>query len=304
MNENGSNPVELIVEQTPAWMEWAINFGLSLLGAAALLVAAYFISRRIRTWIIGRAAKSARVDQTLARFLGSLASWSVLVLAGVAALNMIGVQTASLIAVIGAAGLAVGLALQGALSNLAAGVMLILFRPFRVGHYVDAAGHSGTVKEVNLFTTELATVDNVQVILPNSAVWGAPIMNYSAHGDRRVDLVFGVSYDSDLKAAEEALRNVIAAEGLPRADGAPGRALDAPAPPFVAVTNLGDSSVDFTVRVWCRSSDYWPLRFDLIRAVKERFDADGIDIPFPTATHIVREEQAETPSAPAPGALS
>ncbi|MCI4665285.1 MAG: mechanosensitive ion channel [Neomegalonema sp.] len=273
-------------------MSWAVGFGLSLAGAIVTVVIAYWVAGWVRRAIVRRAERDPRFDQTLAGFFGSVASWAIVALAGVAALNMLGVQTASLIALIGAAGLAVGLALQGTLSNLAAGVMLILFRPFKVGHYVDIAGRAGTVKQIGLFTTELATVDNVQIILPNGSVWGAPITNYSAHGDRRVDLVFGVSYDSDLKTAEAALRAVIEAEAAPKADGAPGRVKDAPAAPFVAVTNLGDSSVDFTVRVWCAAADYWPLRFALIRAVKERFDADGVDIPFPTQTHLVRSEQS------------
>ncbi len=281
-----------LAQTTSKWVDWGIELGLNILAALAILAVGYWLSRRVRHMIVRRIERAKRFDPTLSSFLGGMGGWTAMVIAGVAALNMVGVQTASIIAVIGAAGLAIGLAVQGALTNLAAGVMLIIFRPFRVGQYVDAAGHAGTVKEIGLFNTELATVDNVQIILPNSAVWGAPITNYSAHGERRVDLVFGVSYDSDLKKVEAAIRDVVAAELAPRADGGPGRALDAPAPPFVALTSLGDSAVDFTVRVWCKATDYWPLKFDLTRAVKERFDAEGIDIPFPTATHIVREEGA------------
>jgi small conductance mechanosensitive channel len=181
-----------------------------------------------------------------------------------------------LIAVIGAAGLAIGLALQGTLSNVAAGVMLMLFRPFKMGQYIEAGGHAGTVKEVNLFTTELATLDNVQIIIPNSAIWSGSIINYSHHDTRRVDLVFGVSYGSDLKVAEAALRKLMDDED---------RILDTPKP-FLMVTALGASSVDFTMRVWCDRADYAPLKFDLTRGAKEALDSAGIDIPFPTTTVI------------------
>jgi small conductance mechanosensitive channel len=185
-----------------------------------------------------------------------------------------GIQTTSLVAVIGAAGLAVGLALQGTLSNLAAGVMLVVFRPFKIGDFIEAAGQSGTVKAINLFNTELATGDNVQVILPNGQVFNSAIKNFSFHDTRRVDLVFGVSYASDLKKAEGILRKLVEVDD---------RIASVPAP-FVKVTNLGASSVDFTVRVWVDTADYWDVRFDLTRAAKDAFDKGGIEIPFPTTT--------------------
>jgi small conductance mechanosensitive channel len=177
---------------------------------------------------------------------------------------------------LGAAGLAIGLALQGTLSNLAAGVMLLLFRPFRVGHFVEIAGQAGTVKEVGLFTTELATPDNVQIIVPNGDVWGTAVTNFSAHDTRRVDLVAGISYNDDIGAAMDVLKRAI--------DGEP-RILRDPEP-FMAVTNLGDFSVDITLRLWCKSSDYWGVKFDMTRRIKEDFDKNGVDIPFPTQTHL------------------
>jgi len=193
-------------------------------------------------------------------------------------LGRFGIQTTSLAALIGAAGLAVGLALQGTLSNVAAGVMLVAFRPFKVGDFIEAAGTSGTVRAVTLFTTELTSADNVLIIVPNGDIWSSAITNYSYFETRRCDLVFGVSYDTDLRKAEQAILKCIRADD--RAHPAP--------EPFVKVSNLGDSSVDFTVRVWCDAADYWGLKFDLTRAVKEAFDKAGIEIPFPTRIEIAR----------------
>ena len=224
--------------------------------------------------IISYSRQYEEIDETLFTFLGSLARYALLAFAGVFVLARFGIQTASLVAVIGAAGLAIGLALQGTLANLAAGVMLVIFRPFKIGDYVEVGGQGGTVKGVNLFTTELATPDNVQVILPNGQVFGSEIKNYSFHDTRRVDLVFGVSYSSDLKVAEGILGGLVAADD---------RILTVPES-FVKVTNLGESSVDFTVRVWVDAADYWDVKFDLTRQAKDAFDAGGIDIPFPTTT--------------------
>lgn len=260
-------------------LQLIIDYGGSALLAALILVFGFWFAARVDRLIRSRSQKSRRVDQTLGIFFGSLARYAVLAIVLVTVLNQFGVQTTSLVALIGAAGLAIGLALQGTLTNLAAGVMLVFFQPFRIGHFVEAGGHTGTVKELGLFFTELATVDNVKIVVPNGEIWGQAITNYSANAERRVDLAIGVSYGADLKQAEESIRAVIAAERQGE-----GRILDAPAEPLVAVNNLGDSSVDFVVRVWCKAADYWPLRFSLTRAIKERFDADGIEIPFPTRT--------------------
>ncbi|MBX2853474.1 MAG: mechanosensitive ion channel [Rhodobacteraceae bacterium] len=252
-------------------LEYLVN----IIIAGGILIVGIWLSGKAAAYVTEQAAASPQIDATLGRFFGSLTRYAVLAIVVIAVLDRFGVETTSLVALLGAAGLAVGLALQGTLSHLAAGVMLILFRPLKVGDYVDVAGHSGTVREVGLFMTELATVDNVQIVVPNGDIWDGPIVNYSAHSDRRVDLVFGVSYDSDLKRAEEVLQAVIEADA---------RIKHSPAEPFVAVTNLGDSSVDFTIRVWCDTSDYWALKFHLMRDVKERFDAAGVAIPFPTTT--------------------
>ncbi|MEM9850485.1 MAG: mechanosensitive ion channel domain-containing protein [Pseudomonadota bacterium] len=257
-------------------MAWIFGLLANAVYAALILIAAYWLSGWVRRLIVGYSREHPDIDDTLFSFLGSLAAYAILAFAGIVVLARFGIQTASVVAVVGAAGLAIGLALQGTLGHLASGVMLIVFRPICIGQYVEVAGHAGTVAEITLFTTELTTPDNVQIILPNGQVFGAPIVNYSHHDTRRVDLVFGVSYGSDLKAAEKVLTDLIAADD---------RITDDPAP-FVKVTNLGDSSVDFTVRVWVDAGDYWGVKFDLTRRAKDGFDAAGVDIPFPTRTMV------------------
>ena len=244
--------------------------------AIAIAVGAFWASGFAKKQIDNLGTRHDELDVTLMRFAGSLARYAILAFAGIFVLSRFGIETTSLAALVGATGLAIGLALQGTLSNVAAGVMLIGFRPFKVGDCVQAGGHSGTVSAITLFTTELTTPDNVQIILPNGDVFGAPITNFSYHDTRRVDMVFGVSYASDLKKAEETILACIKADD---------RILPDPEP-FVKVTNLGGSSVDFTVRVWCAAPEYWNLKFDMTRAVKEAMDTNGIDIPFPTQTVI------------------
>lgn len=257
-------------------MEWFISNIFNLIFAGAILIVGFLLAGWAKRFITDKALDHEELDNTLFTFIGSIVRYAIIAFTIIMVLARFGVQTTSLIAVIGAAGLAIGLALQGTLSNVAAGVMLMIFRPFKLGQYIEAAGHAGTVKEVNLFTTELATPDNVQIIIPNGAIWSGSIINYSHHETRRVDLVFGVSYASDLKAAEAALRKLMDDED---------RILDAPAA-FLMVTELGPSSVDFTMRVWCDSADYAPLKFDLTRGAKDALDEAGVDIPFPTTTVI------------------
>ena len=254
------------------------NIFINALYALAIAIVALAVSG----WVAGRIRRlpqrNERFDPTLAAFFASLARYAILAFAGIAILGRFGIETTSLAAVIAAAGLAIGLALQGTLGHLAAGVLLIFFRPVKVGDYVQVAGESGTVKQVSLFNTELVTPDNVQIIVPNGDVFSSAIVNYSAHPTRRVDMVFGVSYDSDLKKAEGILRDLAKKDGRVQADPEP----------FVKVTNLGDSSVDFTVRLWANAADYWDIKFDYTRAVKDAFDAAGIDIPFPTSIEITK----------------
>lgn len=248
----------------------------SVLAAILLLFAAFVIGGWVRRQVVKIALAREELDDTLFTFLGNLARYAVLVLALVVVLNTFGVQTTSLVAAIGAAGLAIGLALQGTLSNVAAGVMIILFRPIKLGDFVSVAGVSGTVKDISLNTTELATLDNVQVIIPNAQVWGSVITNYSVYDTRRAEWTFGVSYGSNLATAEKVIRDTILSDP---------RALPEPEP-FCQVNNLGDSSVDFLVRVWCASSDKFSFEADMKRQVKEALDKAGIEIPFPTQTLI------------------
>jgi small conductance mechanosensitive channel len=270
-----------------------LEHGLSLITAIIILVAGNWVSAKAQHWTVAALRRTPHIDATLQSFFGSLARYFVLGFTLLAVLAEFGVQTASLIAVLGAAGLAVGLALQGTLSNVAAGVMLLIFRPFRAGHYVEVGGLGGTVKELTLFTTELAAPDNVQIIIPNSEVWGSAIRNYSFHPTRRLDLIFGISYSDDIGEAMKAMREIIDADKRVLADPEP----------LIAVNALGASSVDMLLRVWLGNADYWPAKFDLTRAVKERFDATGITIPFPTQT--VQHVTAPAPqSGEKPGPVS
>lgn len=255
-------------------LDWALQLGLNVVYAAVILVVAYWVSGRVKTFLGRVGDNKPEIDDTLFTFLGSLAQYLILALAVIFVLNRFGIQTTSLVALLGAAGLAIGLALQGTLSNIAAGVMLVAFRPFKLEQFVELAGYSGTVKQITLFTTEIATMDNVQITIPNKQVWDSAIKNYSAYNTRMVDLTIGVSYAADLKLAEDVMTQIVTADARGFVDPAP----------FIKVTDLAESSVDFKVRVWCTSSDYWGLRCDLTRQIKDRFDAEGIEIPFPTRT--------------------
>ena len=253
----------------------------NLAAAIAAIVITLFASRFVKSWIAKLGFRYEQLDDTLFVFLSKFAQVVVLAVGSIFVLNSFGVQTTSIVALLGAAGLAVGLALQGTLSNFAAGIMLIVFRPFKRGDYVSVSGQSGTVKEISIFTTELGTPDNLQIIVPNGQVWGAPITNFSAYGTRRLDVTFGVAYASDLKQVEEVLAQVNAADTRIHQDPAP----------VIKVSNLNQSSVDFVVRIWCDSSDLWTLRLDLNRQVKDNFDAQKIEIPFPTTTIVQQGSQ-------------
>lgn len=245
-------------------------WGLRVLGAIVLLI----LGRVAAGWgrrIVRRALERARVEATLVPFISGLVYWLVFAVALVAVLGLVGVQTASLIAIFGAVGLAVGLALQGTLSSFASGVMLLLFRPFQVGDYIEAAGTAGTVEAVGLFSTTLNTPDNVKILVPNSSVYGQTIKNFAANPTRRNDIVVGVSYDDDIEVAISTINRVLEADE---------RVLKEPEP-FVAVAELGDSSVNLVVRPWCKRENYWALRCDLMRTLKERLEAAGCSIPYP-----------------------
>lgn len=255
-------------------MAWFLEIVWNVVLAGAIVVAAIWLGTWVKRWVVSLAEKHEHIDATLFLFLGTLARYAILGLAAVFVLAQFGVQTTSLVALIGAAGLAIGLALQGTLSNIASGVMLIVLRPLSVGEYVSVKGGEGTVKAISLFHTELSTVDNLQVFVPNSQVFGGEIVNYSRNDTRRIDLVIGVAYDADLRKAEAAIRGVLEADT---------RIHESPAP-FVKVVALGESSVDFGVRVWVDRGDFLEVKTDLLRGIKEALDAAGVEIPFPTRT--------------------
>jgi small conductance mechanosensitive channel len=258
--------------------QMGVYFPLVLSGAKALLVlvVGWVLAGMIAGALRRRIAARPEIDPTLGGFVASVVKWAILAMVLVAVLGVFGIEATSLVAMLGAATLAIGLALQGTLSDLAAGFMLILFRPYKIGQYVDIGGTAGTVKDLNLFVTELATPDNVQIIVPNGKAWGSIITNYSHHDTRRVDLVFGIDYSDSADEAMAIILQQVEQDARVKSDPAP----------WVRVTNLGDSSVDLTARIWCDAADYWDLKFALTKAIKEAFDTKGISIPYPHTVEI------------------
>ncbi|WP_339716112.1 mechanosensitive ion channel domain-containing protein [uncultured Sneathiella sp.] len=257
----------------------ATQYGLDVIGAIIILIIGNIISKQVPN-VMMKVMDKRKIDPTVSQFLGNFTRFAILAITLLLVLAQFGVQTASLIAVLGAAGLAIGLALQGTLSNVAGGVMLLIFRPMRVGNYVEAGGHGGTVKNITLFTTELATVDNIQVLIPNGQVWGSAIRNYSFHPTRRMDLVIGIAYEDDIDKARDIIDRLIKADE--RSHKEPAHVIE--------VIELADSSVNFTVRVWCDNGNYFPLKFALTKAIKQTFDKEGISIPYPQRTlHMLTE---------------
>ena len=272
---NGSEDIAAMIERiTGEVVALLTTYGLDVLGAVVMLIVGVWLAGRVGAGVSKGLNKTKRVDATLVTFFGSVAKYLVLAITIIAVLNQFGVETTSLVAVLGAAGLAIGLALQGTLSNVAAGVMLLIFRPFKVGDFVEVAGHAGTVKELNLFVTVMATGDNVRIIVPNAQIWGGSLKNFSANPTRRVDFTFGIAYDADIDKAMALIRSVVDADERVHKDPEP----------FIVVGNLGESSVDLIVRVWTNSGDYWGVKFDVTKTVKQRMDAEGVGIPFPSRT--------------------
>jgi len=273
-------------------MDFAVQFqglmtivtawGLRIIGALAVFI----IGRMIASWarrITRKALEKGKTDVTLVPFVSSMVYYALLAFVIIAVLGIFGIPTASLVAVLGAAGLAVGLALQGTLSNFAAGVMLLIFRPFKLGDFVDAGGATGVIDAVGIFSTTLKSPDNVLITVPNSQIYGATIKNYTALESRRVDLEIGISYDDDIQKAVDTIREVVSREE---------RVLQEQGVQ-IAVGELGDSSVNLVVRPWCRPADYWDVRFDLLRAIKEGLEANGCSIPYPqTDVHLFQEGAA------------
>jgi len=251
-------------------IQYGVEYGIKVIGAIAIFVIGKWVAKKL-SGLIKKLMDRGDLDTTLSAFIASLIDILLMVVVVLAAINNLGIDTTSFIAILGAAGLAVGLALQGTFGNIGAGVILILFRPFEVGNFVSVAGESGTVEAITLFNTTLLTPDNKVILIPNSAVAAGNITNFSKKEERRVDFVFGIGYDDDLKLAKATLQEIIDADT---------RILKDPAS-FIGVGELADSSVNFTVRVWVKAADYWGVHFDTIEKVKLTFDEKGISIPYP-----------------------
>ena len=256
-----------------------LGFGAKALGALVVLI----IGLRVAGWL-GRLVRSISmkqesIDDTLGNFFGSMVRWAVTAAVFIAVLQVFGVPATSFVAILGALTLAIGLSLQGALGNIASGVMIMIFRPYKLGDYVEAAGTAGTVKDINLFQTVLATPDNVQIMVPNSQAIDGVIKNYSGYDTRRVDVTFGIDYGDNIDKAIGIIKRIVDADDRIMSDPEP----------FAKVVNLGDSSVDIATRNWVAAADYWDVKFDLTKQVKEAFDENDISIPYPHQVEIHKE---------------
>jgi len=253
------------------YIDMTFHYGQNAVIAIMILCGGWWISYWVSNLLKGRVMAIGKGDETLASVLAKVSRIALMVLTVIIVLGQFGVQTASLVALLGAAGLAIGLALQGTLSNVAAGVMLLVLRPFKLGDIVDIDGINGAVKDIGLFMTQINTPDNVAVLVPNNRIWGAPIRNFAGNKTRRLDLVFSIAYEDDVDKAIQLIADIVTADA---------RTLKDPEPLFV-VGQLGESSVDLFIRPWVNHADYWDLNFALIKAVKQAFIKEGITIPFP-----------------------
>ena len=251
-------------------IQYGIEYGIRIVGAIAIFLIGKWVVKKL-SGLIGRLMERGNVDPTLNTFIMSIVNILLMIVVILAAVKELGVDTTSFIAILGAAGLAIGLALQGTLGNIGSGVILIFFRPFTVGNFISVGGESGTVESITLFNTTLLTPDNKVVLIPNSTVAAGNITNFSKKTTRRVDFVFGIGYEDDLKLAKATLQDIVDADE---------RILKDP-PSFIGVGELGDNSVNFTVRVWVKAEDYWGVHFDTIEKVKLTFDEKSISIPYP-----------------------
>ncbi len=249
---------------------YASEYGLKIVAAILFFIVGKWVVNKI-TQLVKRVMDKSKIDKTLVEFAESVVYFLLLVVVVLGSLSIVGINTTSFVAILGAAGLAVGLALQGSFSNIGAAVLIIVFRPFKVGDFVEAGGATGTVEDVSLFSTTIAPLDNRTIIVPNSKIIGGNITNFSQKENRRVDHVFGIGYGDDLKLAKEILMDMMVNDE---------RVLQEPAP-FVAVSELGDSSVNLITRAWVKSEDYWDVYFEQVEKVKLAFDEKGISIPYP-----------------------
>lgn len=267
------------MEQIKSWfagldsetlMGYAIEYGTALLSALAIFIIGKWIARKLSNFS-ATMMERAEMDETIVGFLSNIVYYVLFTMVVIAAIGTLGVETTSLAAVIAAAGLAIGLALQGSLSNLAAGVMIVMFRPFKKGDLVEAAGAEGLIHDISIFTTTMNTLDHRAIIIPNSKILDGNITNYTANNKRRIDMVIGVGYGDDLQKTKKVLTDVVKSHK---------QVLAKPAPQ-IAVSELADSSVNFVVRPWVKTADYWDVCFELTEQIKERLDKEGISIPFP-----------------------
>ena len=267
-------PEELSVDRIQGYIDqgvaMAIEYGPKLLLAIVVLLVGLWIIKRVVN-LLNKGFETGDTDPTLAKFLGNMFSIIFKALLFISVAGMVGIETTSFIAILGAAGLAIGLALQGSLSNFAGGVLILMFRPYKVGDFVDAQGVMGTVSEIQIFNTIIRTGDNKVIIVPNGAISNGIITNFSAEDTRRVDFVFGIGYNDDIAKAKETLKRIFAEDDRVFSDPEP----------FVVVSELADSSVNFTCRVWVNASDYWGVFFGVTEKVKITFDAENISIPYP-----------------------
>jgi len=271
-----------VIDLNQVWTDYSeqiLGFGAQVVGALIVLI----VGLRVAAWLGGLVRKVSlrreNIDDTLGNFFGSMVRWAVTAAVFIAVLQVFGVPATSFVAILGALTLAIGLSLQGALGNIASGVMIMIFRPYKLDDYVEAAGVAGTVKDINLFQTVLATPDNVQIMVPNSQAIDGVIKNYSGYSTRRVDITFGIDYGDDIDKALSVIASVVNADSRIMRDPEP----------FAKVVNLGDSSVDIATRNWVAAKEYWDVKFDLTRKIKEAFDEQGISIPYPHQVEIVKE---------------
>lgn len=272
--------MEIFENSSDLVTQYAMEYGIPLLKALLILIIGLWVIKAIRG-AVRRGFKKSKMDESLQPFLISLIYNALLVLLILTVLSTLGIQMTSFVAIIGAAGLAVGLSLQGTLQNFAGGVIILIMRPFKVGDYVEAGGHAGVIKEIQIFNTIMTTVDNKRVIIPNGGLSNSSMVNYSAEPIRRVDMVFGIGYNDDIKKAKSILMEIIKEDKRVLADPEP----------VVVVGELGDSSVNFNVRPWVNGADYWDVYWETTEEVKHRFDKEGISIPFPQRdVHIYNEK--------------
>ncbi|NJX15246.1 mechanosensitive ion channel domain-containing protein [Tamlana crocina] len=263
---------------TEKWIDLIVEYGLKVLGAIVIWI--------VGAWVIKKILKATKsimskqnYDESLQKFLMNLLGWILKIILIIVVLGTVGVETTSFAAILAAAGLAIGMALQGSLGNFAGGVLIMIFKPFKIGDLIEAQGEIGVVKEIEIFTTKLTGLSNREIIIPNGSLSNGNIINYTTEGTRRVDLVFGVSYDADIKKTKEVIMNVLTSHPKVLKDPAPA----------VTVLELADSSVNFATRPWCKSEDYWDVYFDVTENVKEALDAAGIEIPYPHQVEIQKQ---------------